>query len=669
MLEQHGRELPGNLLGRLRRDSALGERSFQNGLHVRQAKPQFELGAKVTAELGADQHPDARTIEFLLVVARIPQRLVGRLEQHELQRVGLLDLLGRQLVRAPVVVEVGDVSTQDRRRAVSADDTRLVAHVGPPPAGRRGTFRISPAGDQFPELGRMRGVRKNAAGADDRHGLTLGIRGGRLLLRWPVLHQQRGAAVLGELFQHHVHIQAANAERVHGCPPRQSVRLPGPGSHLARNEERRAVPIDLGVQLADVDRRHEAAVLQAQHGLDEARHAGRFQRVADVCLDAGDRYFLARRKLGAQDLAQGIQLRGIAQGRRSRVRLDVLQRGHVEPIPIGPLHGLDLAFLARRPEALAAAIGRDSQTEHERLNRIAVGQGSRQRLEHQRHVTFAADQSVGAGVERPRAGLTHTLGVREEHQRVALAVGRSADNRHVDPTQLQRAGRQQHRVQGRGTCRVDPQERTRKPESLRDRAGNHVDRQVGRVRGQRGHFGPHGSHQLSNDLVLKLRRELPEAVDFAEELRGFVNARVIDDIAGQIASLRMTDVHACIAKRNVEGVQLRVTQRFAGRLAHQQMSVIDATLQPRRNRTGLAIELAAVDDRAQLRIALAARTTLGMIVQFLIQALVRQLHHGAAAVAEHIPELTQIVGARQTAGHAGDGDRDARMLEPVVHAR
>ena len=47
---------------------------------------------------------------------------------------------------------------------------------------------------------------------------------------------------------------------------------------------------------------------------------------------------------------------------------------HVEAVAIGALHGLDLAFLARRPQALAAAVGGHAQAPDDGLNRIAIGQ-------------------------------------------------------------------------------------------------------------------------------------------------------------------------------------------------------------------------------------------------------------------------------------------------------
>ena len=124
-------------------------------------------------------------------------------------------------------------------------------------------------------------------------------------------------------------------------------------------------------------------VLHAQHRLDQARDAGRFQRVADVGLDAGDRNLLAGRKFRARISPSAFS--SVASPRLVEVACASMycKRGHVEAVAIGALHGLDLAFLARGPQAFAAAVGRHAHAQHDGLNRVAVGQCPRQGLEHQ----------------------------------------------------------------------------------------------------------------------------------------------------------------------------------------------------------------------------------------------------------------------------------------------
>ena len=144
-------------------------------------------------------------------------------------------------------------------------------------------------------------------------------------------------------------------------------------------------------------------MLHAQHGLDQAGNSGRFQGVADVGFDAGDRGFVCPGHFGAKHFAQRFQLGGVAQLGGGGMAFEILQAGHVDARAIGPLHGLDLAFFARRPQAFAAAVGRHAQPAHHRLNRIAVGQGPLQRFHHHGHIAFGHDQPVGVGIERPRS--------------------------------------------------------------------------------------------------------------------------------------------------------------------------------------------------------------------------------------------------------------------------
>ena len=49
----------------------------------------------------------------------------------------------------------------------------------------------------------------------------------------------------GELFEHDVHVQTADAERIDGRAARQAIGLLGPVGQLPRDIERRLVPVDL----------------------------------------------------------------------------------------------------------------------------------------------------------------------------------------------------------------------------------------------------------------------------------------------------------------------------------------------------------------------------------------------------------------------------------------
>ena len=63
-----------------------------------------------------------------------------------------------------------------------------------------------------------------------------------------VAGDQFGALRFGELFEHDVQIQSADAEGVDAGAPRQTVGLLGPGRDFAVDIEWNLVPVDLGVE-------------------------------------------------------------------------------------------------------------------------------------------------------------------------------------------------------------------------------------------------------------------------------------------------------------------------------------------------------------------------------------------------------------------------------------
>ncbi len=463
-------------------------------------------------------------------------------------------------------------------------------------------------------------------------------------------------------------VQTADAKRVDRRSAGQPVGLLGPGRQLLGNVKRRVVPIDLGVERLDANGRHERAMLQAQHVLDDARHAGGLQRMADVGFDAGNGNLLAGRETLAQHLDQGVQLRGIAQIGAGGMRFDVLQRAHFHAVAIGPFHGLDLTFAARSPEAFSASVRRHACAADDGLNPVAVGQGARQCFEHQADIAFGADQPVGIGVEGPRAGFAHGLRMREEHQRIGLAIRGAAGDGHVDVAQLQGADAHHDRLQRGGARRVHTGKRAVEPKGLGDRARDHVDGHVGRVGHALRRLAAHRFDEFVDDRFLFGRGQLGKAGHFAQELRRFFDARAVGEVAGQVAPLGMADENARVAQGQVKRIKPAVAQRLGSGLAHQQVGVVDGAFQLRRDGAGLPVELAAGDDRAQLGVGLAALAAARVVVEFLVEPVGRQLRDGAAAAFEQLPELVQVIRAGQATSHANNGDRNTRVIELRFHA-
>ncbi len=183
-----------------------------------------------------------------------------------------------------------------------------------------------------------------------------------------------------------------------------------------------------------------------------------------------------------------------------------------------------------------------------------------------------------------------------------------------------------------------------------------------------GSLAAYRRDQVVDDRFLLGRWQLREAWHFAQELRRLFNARAVSKVACQITSLGVANEYAGIAQWQIERIESAVAQRLARRLAHQQMGVVDRAFQLRRDRARLPVELTAGDDRAQLGVRLAALAAAGIVVEFLVEPVGRQLDDGATAALEQLPELVQVVRARQATRHADNGDRNTRMIELRFHA-
>ena len=159
----------------------------------------------------------------------------------------------------------------------------------------------------------------------------------------------RGRRRGGRLLDDDVGVRPADAEGVDAGPAR-AVR--GPRRRPVGDEERRLLPIDLGVGLAEVQARRQGAVPQHLHDLDEARDTRRGVEVADVRLDGADGAEARALGEGAEGPGQARHLDGIAHGRPRPVALDVgdgvgRHAGDVERLG----HGLGLPVDAGRQVA------------------------------------------------------------------------------------------------------------------------------------------------------------------------------------------------------------------------------------------------------------------------------------------------------------------------------
>ena len=86
----------------------------------------MQLIGEIASEDRADDHADSLVVEFFVKVSRMSERRFRAIEQHELQRIGLGDLLRRDLMATPVIDVLGDESTLGRWQTTRAISLRIV---------------------------------------------------------------------------------------------------------------------------------------------------------------------------------------------------------------------------------------------------------------------------------------------------------------------------------------------------------------------------------------------------------------------------------------------------------------------------------------------------------------------------------------------------------------
>ncbi len=142
--------------GRDRFDLIGGDASraeFVADMFLELGDPQAHLhfAGEVAAVDRPDDHRRALFVEGFAVVARVAQRLVGGVEQHELQRIGVRHLLRRNFVLLPVVHKVGDEAPQGVRDAARTFRLRRVIQFLRPAVGGDLTLRIAARREQVPK--------------------------------------------------------------------------------------------------------------------------------------------------------------------------------------------------------------------------------------------------------------------------------------------------------------------------------------------------------------------------------------------------------------------------------------------------------------------------------------------------------------------------------------
>ena len=392
------------------------------------------------------------------LVEGVAERLIGRVQRAT--HAGILRALAGEHVddlrRAGVDLALRQpcvaIEQQPRRRLSGlGDDKRAVRERTAPD-----TQRVRDV-DQW---------QKWRVGEVPTEALDRGIEGGRAARRD---RQQFGADSEGargrqrRFLQHDVGVGAANPERADAGAPRNGAALPI--ARLGLQVERRGREIDPRARLRRVQRGRQAFLGQRQCRLDHARGACRDDQVADVALERADRAIAGSIRTAAKGARQSLDLDRVPDRSGRAVRLDVADRlwadaGHLQRRSNdGRLSGG-----ARRGETrLLAAIVVDGGAAQHREDRVAIGEGIREPLQHDDRGAVAEHRAPRLVRETARAT------VRGEHRallvQVAAAVRigdrNTARDGHVAMAIAQRVEGLRNRHQRGRTRGVETHRRTR----------------------------------------------------------------------------------------------------------------------------------------------------------------------------------------------------------------
>ena len=573
---------------------------------------------------------------------------IGCFEEHELKRVGRGDLLRRHFVAPPVVDEALDEAPH---AGLGVPGARARGIEGPGNIEARRRHRADdrlPLAHKRPEGVDGQSAGEDAADADDRHGLVVA----RSLRRWRGDGGRGGVGAM--LGKGEMDIEPTDPEGVDGRPPNFPVAALRPGERLTGNDEWPVLPIEVFVVVAAGRAGGDDAVLHGEHDLDQTRHPGGFEGVADVGLHAPDRDLLPCREVGGNQRRQRPQFGRVADLGTRGVGFDVIEATDVTVVRIGALDGELLTLLTRGPQALPFAVTGHADPADNRPDSIAVGDRLGEGLDDQRDVPLSGHQAVGIAPERTRSDIADRLGGGEENEAIRLAVGGSADNGLIDPPLLERPGRDGEGLERRRAGSVDDEIGAVELERLAD--------DLGRPEGSDVELLPRTAARiivadrggdLGRDALGGGAEQFAGRLHLAEPGGAAVDPGGIDVIADPGAAAGVADIDAGPGlPRHRERVEARIPAGQRSNLEEDLVGDVVAIEHLRADRTDGRISRTRADDRPQIGVALADLALLGVEVEVAGKAGVWQTAPGGAAMHHELPEGLQAVGAREPAGHA-----------------
>ena len=332
---------------------------------------------------------------------------------------------------------------------------------------------------------------------------------------------------------------------------------------------------------------------------------------------------------GAEHGAEGLDLDRVAQPRAGAVGFDVTDvgGGQAGVGQRGAEHGLLRRAVGSGQPVAAPVVVHRAAANHGQ-DAIAVGHRVGKPLEHDHAAPFAANVSVGRGVERLAAAVGgHHVGLGQGQRHLGAEDQiHAAGQRHVRFAPPQALAGQVHRNQRRRAGRVQRQARPVEIEEIRQSIGQNRMTAAG------------------------ARKD----VHVAEVFRLHQGVVAADD----------ADVDARPGLREPAGGQAAVFQGFPGDLQQEAMLRVDAHGLARRDAEELGVELVDLGEKpSPARVHLARRRGVRIVVVVDVPAVGGHLADGVAAVAQQPPEGSRVVGAAgKPAAHPHHGDRLERRV-------
>ncbi|EDT05024.1 hypothetical protein BamIOP4010DRAFT_1489 [Burkholderia ambifaria IOP40-10] len=390
-----------------------------------------------------------------------------------------------------------------------------------------------------------------------------------------------------------------------------------------------AFEIDAGIGRVEMQRARHRAVLQAQHGLQQAGNARCRFEVPDIGLDRADQQRIGLGPAARYRVDQRTRLDRIADRGARAMRLEIGERARVDAG--ASIDGAQQVGLRRRRRHVDAAVRMTirihARSGDDRVDRVAIGQRLVKRLEQHECAAFGPHVAVAGRIERAATAARRQhrrLRETDETERMQQQID-SAGKRHRGLAGLQRADRLMERDERRRACSIDRQARAAQVEQV----GHTVRRDAERVAGCR------------------IRIDRVHVVH----------------IAVAVIHARHADEHAAVASAHRRRTHAGVFERLPCEFEQQPLLRIHLRRLARRDAEEFGVEARdVVDDARRERVALSRLPFGRMLVERRTETVRRNGGHGITFVAQQLPE---VVGTLDATGEPTRHPDDRYLL---VHA-